>query len=40
MHYRDDARTADPAQAHRLLSGGLDDVWVRPLSPAKAEVAA
>jgi len=40
MHYRDDARSPDPAQAHRLLSGGLDDVWVRPVAPAKAEVAA
>jgi succinate dehydrogenase/fumarate reductase flavoprotein subunit len=40
MHYRDDAQNADPAQAHRLLSGGLDDVWVRPVAPAKAEVAA
>jgi len=40
LHYRDDARQTDPAQAHRLISGGLDDVWVRPLADAKEEIAA
>lgn len=40
LHYRDDAREADPAQVHRLISGGLDDVWVRPLERAKEEIAA
>jgi aspartate oxidase len=39
-HYRDDARDTDPAQARRLLSGGLDHVWVRPLLPVPAEAAA
>jgi succinate dehydrogenase/fumarate reductase flavoprotein subunit len=40
LHYRDDARETDPALAHRLLSGGLDAVWVRPLVGAHEEVAA
>jgi succinate dehydrogenase/fumarate reductase flavoprotein subunit len=30
LNRRLDFPQADPAQAHRLLSGGLDDVWVRP----------
>jgi succinate dehydrogenase/fumarate reductase flavoprotein subunit len=30
MHQRDDAPFLDPAQVHRLMVGGLDEVWVRP----------
>ena len=29
MHYRADYPDEDPGQRHRLLSGGLDEVWVR-----------
>lgn len=29
MHYRADHPAEDPGQRHRLLSGGLDEVWVR-----------
>ena len=28
MHRRHEYAAADPAQRHRLLSGGLDEVWV------------
>lgn len=28
MHRRDEHAAADPAQRHRLISGGLDEVWV------------
>lgn len=28
MHYRADYPAEDPSQRHRLLSGGLDEVWV------------
>jgi succinate dehydrogenase/fumarate reductase flavoprotein subunit len=31
MHRRQDHPAADPAQRHRLLSGGLDEVWVERL---------
>ena len=34
MHKRLDHPDQDPAQHHRLLSGGLDEVWVRPLTTA------
>jgi hypothetical protein len=27
MHYRSDHPATDPAQRHRLRSGGLDEVW-------------
>jgi succinate dehydrogenase/fumarate reductase flavoprotein subunit len=30
MHQREDYPQTDPAQRHRLLCGGLDEVWVRP----------
>lgn len=40
MHYRADARQADPAQAHRILSGGLDEVWTRADRPWRALAAA
>ena len=33
MHTRRDWPTLDPSQQHRLLSGGLQDVWVRPDLP-------
>lgn len=36
MHARDDLPGTDPAQRHRLVSGGLDQVWVRP-EPVKGE---
>ena len=28
MHRRDEHAAVDPAQRHRLISGGLDEVWV------------
>jgi hypothetical protein len=30
MHKRADAPATDPGLQHRLLVGGLDDVWVKP----------
>jgi succinate dehydrogenase/fumarate reductase flavoprotein subunit len=30
MHKRIDYPTTDPAQHHRLLTGGLDELWTRP----------
>ncbi len=39
MHKRTDYPAQDPAQRHRLLTGGLDDVWSRPES-VRAVVAA
>jgi len=30
MHKRIDYPAADPGQQHRLLTGGLDQVWVAP----------
>jgi succinate dehydrogenase/fumarate reductase flavoprotein subunit len=30
MHKRSDYPTQDPAQKHRLLTGGLDEIWSRP----------
>lgn len=30
MHKRDDYPELDPSQAYRLISGGLDHVWVKP----------
>jgi succinate dehydrogenase/fumarate reductase flavoprotein subunit len=41
LHRRSDFPDLDPAQEHRLLSGGLDDVWVRrvPATPAAAAIA-
>jgi succinate dehydrogenase/fumarate reductase flavoprotein subunit len=35
MHKRSDFPDLDPAQAHRIVSGGLDEVWARP-EPAVA----
>ena len=29
MHRRKEHAAIDPAQQHRLVSGGLDEVWVR-----------
>lgn len=40
IHHRDDARTIDPAQSHRLLVGGLDKVWTRPERVAAKELVA
>ncbi|WP_044559479.1 FAD-dependent oxidoreductase [Azospirillum sp. B4] len=40
LHRREDAAALDPGQAHRLLSGGLDRVWVTPdATAASAQVA-
>jgi succinate dehydrogenase/fumarate reductase flavoprotein subunit len=36
MHKRDDHPEQDPAQARRLLVGGLDEVWTRPEAPRLA----
>ncbi|TBL75267.1 FAD-binding protein [Paenibacillus thalictri] len=36
MHQYEDYPELDPAQQRRLLSGGLDDVWVKPHQPAPA----
>jgi aspartate oxidase len=32
MHKRLDFPTQSPAQGHRLLTGGLDELWSRPES--------
>ena len=40
MHRRKDYPTSDPAQHHRLLSGGLDEVWTRKQAVAGAADAA
>jgi hypothetical protein len=32
MHKRLDHPEQDPAQRHRLLTGGLDEIWSRPES--------
>ena len=29
MHYRADHPELDPAQQHRILTGGLDEVWTK-----------
>ncbi|MDQ1658005.1 MAG: hypothetical protein QOD41_3088 [Cryptosporangiaceae bacterium] len=39
MHKRADFPEQDPAQHHRLLTGGLDTVWVAPESASAVEVA-
>ena len=39
MHKRLDAPAQDPAQHHRLLTGGLDEVWSRPEQAAQTTVA-
>jgi succinate dehydrogenase/fumarate reductase flavoprotein subunit len=41
LHRRSDFPNLDPAQEHRLISGGLDDVWVRraPATPAATAIA-
>ncbi|GLW07246.1 pyridine nucleotide-disulfide oxidoreductase [Microtetraspora sp. NBRC 13810] len=39
MHRRDDHPGLDPAQHHRLIAGGLDEVWVAPESVRNAAVA-
>ncbi|RKS73020.1 succinate dehydrogenase/fumarate reductase flavoprotein subunit [Actinomadura pelletieri DSM 43383] len=36
MHKRQDRPDKDPAQHHRLITGGLDDIWTRPETPAPA----
>jgi succinate dehydrogenase/fumarate reductase flavoprotein subunit len=36
MHQRTDATELDPSLAHRLLVGGLDEIWVRPEAPVAA----
>lgn len=36
MHKRLDYPTQNPAQGHRLLTGGLDDIWTRPESVRQA----
>ena len=33
LHWREDRPERDPAQAHRLLVGGLDEVWTTPDRP-------
>ncbi|MGW3168830.1 hypothetical protein [Streptomyces sp. NPDC001153] len=38
MHKRADRPTQDPAQHHRLLTGGLDEVWSRPEPASRALV--
>lgn len=35
MHRRLDYAGTDPTQRHAVASGGLDDVWVRPLPPVE-----
>jgi aspartate oxidase len=30
MHKRLDCPTQDPTQRHRLLTGGIDEIWSRP----------
>jgi hypothetical protein len=30
MHKRTDHVAQDPGQRHRLLTGGLDELWTRP----------
>lgn len=40
LHRRADFPTLDPAQHHHLLSGGLDEVWVRREAPHREAVAA
>ncbi|SEU25749.1 FAD-dependent oxidoreductase [Paenibacillus sp. NFR01] len=39
MHKREDFKESDGAQHHRLISGGLDEVWVQPEQVAKERVA-
>ncbi|MEU6754584.1 pyridine nucleotide-disulfide oxidoreductase, partial [Spirillospora sp. NPDC046719] len=36
MHKRLDLPEQDPAQRHRLVTGGLDEVWTRPETGALA----
>ncbi|MFC0038808.1 FAD-binding protein [Actinomadura rayongensis] len=36
MHKREDRPGQDPAQHHRLVTGGLDEVWNRPETPVPA----
>lgn len=33
MHVRSDFPTMDMSQAHRILCGGLDDIWTKPQQP-------
>jgi len=40
IHWRDDAREIDPVLATRLITDGLDQVRVRPLTPLRTKVAA
>ncbi|MBO4253690.1 FAD-dependent oxidoreductase [Streptomyces griseorubiginosus] len=35
MHKRTDHPALDPAQHHRLLTGGLDEIWSRPETPRR-----
>jgi hypothetical protein len=44
MHKRQDFPAQDPGQHHRIISGGLDEVWTAPepslrFTPASAAVA-
>ncbi|TYK52717.1 FAD-binding protein [Actinomadura decatromicini] len=39
MHKRQDLPDQDPAQHHRLVTGGLDDVWTRPETAEAAPAA-
>ncbi len=39
LHRRSDFPDLDPAQEHRLLSGGLDDIWVRRTTATAAAAA-
>ncbi|WP_346160422.1 hypothetical protein [Streptomyces mordarskii] len=39
MHKRADRPAPDPAQHHRLLTGGLDEIWSRPESVQEQLVA-
>ena len=36
LHRRDDAPATDPGFAHRIVTGGLDDVWTRAGEPVAA----
>lgn len=40
MHSRTDRPGSAPERAHRLLTGGLDSIWIRPDVPASAETLA
>ncbi|MNV76442.1 L-aspartate oxidase [compost metagenome] len=38
MHKREDYKVLDDHQHHRLISGGIDDIWVKTEAVAKEAV--